>query len=574
MKRNKDVRIISLRMKMILGFVLVGIVSSLAVGLVTYKVISDNEYRKIQEKLSMIAQVGASIIDEEAHAKLQPGDESEDEYIALVSRLREFKRISGLTYLYTFVPYNEEKVKFVLDTDESEDAAGIGDEYDQDEEIKAAFNGEVKVTDKPYTDEWGTFFSGFAPVRNAEGKVTAIVGADISLDDVRSIQARLQMFILLGILSSMVLSFAAALLFSYLIGRPVKQLVHKLDDVVRNSGDLTQTIRIRTGDELESLADKTTQFINNIRDIIRIIRATAVNANQTAEEISKAVTNTAAASETVSHAMEEIAAGAGKQAGAVHESTERMEQLAGHIDVLSRNSDRINGQANVARQYADQCSQAMNELKENFKTSEEIAADVSGTVSRLEVQSGEIVKIIEVITSISSQTNLLALNAAIEAARAGEQGKGFAVVADEIRKLAESTTVSAREIARHIHDIRNQSTETSLAMGKVVDTISSQAASIDKTNAVLGGIVSVVDGISSNLAEVNRAVEDIFSRKEAVMGDINHIYSTSENMVSATEEVNAAAEEQHAVIDSISEKMAQLKVMASELEQAVSRFRI
>jgi methyl-accepting chemotaxis protein len=561
------------------GFILIGLLSALVVGGITYKNISDYELTKVKEKLKMIAELGARNVDAEIHSELQQGDEENKDYNSLLAKLRSFKKTSGLTYLYTFSPVNKDTVKFVLDTDDSDQQAKIGDQYPEDGEkldleIKQALKGKITVTQIPRTDQWGTFLSGFAPIKNSKGDVVAIVGADIDVKDLTAMKHKLLLLFGIGIVLSVLLSIGAALLFSRLISRPISLMVDGLEDVVRNSGDLTQEIKIKTGDEIEQLAGKTNELLANIRSIIKMIRETTLQVNRNSKEITESIKNTSEVTENVNQAMQEIARGAGEQSQVVNESTEKIEELSDSINVLSDNSNEISKSVDDAIGYTNEGTLAMIELQQKFKVSEEIVGTVSETTKKLESKSEEIVKIIEVITNISEQTNLLALNAAIEAARAGEQGRGFAVVADEIRKLAENTKVSAKEISNHINEVRDQSVETADAMNKIVETISSQSTSIDNTSSVLIGITDTVNKISGNILNIDIAIKNVYTEKEYVLKLIHHIQQTSEQMVAGTEEVNGASEEQHIVVENIAESVHQLRNMTSDLENAVKKFKV
>ena len=68
--------------------------------------------------------------------------------------------------------------------------------------------------------------------------------------------------------------------------------------------------------------------------------------------------------------------------------------------------------------------------------------------------SNNIGMVANVIGDIADQTNMISLNATIEAARAGEHGRTFAVVAGEVRKLAEKSSRSAKDIAEMVQKNR------------------------------------------------------------------------------------------------------------------------
>lgn len=555
-------------------FLVFGILSSLLIILITWFYISHYEKNKLRQNLQVIAQGAVELIDGDAHSGLKPGDEETETYTQLLRKLRRYKEISGLTYLYTITKIDEKKSQFVLDTDESKDQAKIGKEYVNEPEMLRAFKGEVCSTKEPMTDEWGTFYTGFAPIRNSSGEIVGIAGADLAASDVEAMKSRLLRMFGIEILIIMFISTIIAIVLSKKISNPITMLADRLDDVVKNSGNLTQVIEIRTGDEIETLGNKINDLLSNIRSIVLGIKEATVTVLEATSDITRAIEESKRSSDAVNESMQDISVGAENQSGMILESTRMMEKLSTYVDNLSANSDQISTDASNASQYTEDAGKAVADLEEKSRASEELAEMVSETVSRLETKSREVINIIGVISDISDQTNLLALNASIEAARAGEQGKGFAVVADEIRKLAESTNASVKEISKHIDDVVAQSQETASAMNKVLSTLSGQVTSIENARTVLHKTISSIGSISGNIVQVDSAVKEVFSGKEEVLNLIKSVSSTSVTMAASTQEVSSITQEQHAITESILDQVNELNRTAEYMGNSVSRFKI
>jgi hypothetical protein len=129
---------------------------------------------------------------------------------------------------------------------------------------------------------------------------------------------------------------------------------------------------------------------------------------------------------------------------------------------------------------SEQLTAGMEELAAGSQAVTADSRDLGNLSKELAKASQQTDDIVRFIKNIADQTNLLGLNAAIEAARVGEQGRGFGVVAEEVRKLAQASSQSVKEISTSLQKIQESIIILANKSNSIDGTVSGQATAIQE----------------------------------------------------------------------------------------------
>ena len=362
-------------------------------------------------------------------------------------------------------------------------------------------------------------------------------------------------------------------LISYGIIRNIAKIVRILKEMAQGRGDLTHRIDINSGDEIQELAMWFNQFIVKLREIVVDIKQVSKTVSSSSQQLSSAVEESNASMANISNTVSEIATGMQENASAVEETTASVEEVAGSADLVARSSQTAVENTSNAQKNAERGSDAAKKIITSINEVSQSSIEVGKTISQLEVSSTQIGDILDIISGIANQTNLLALNAAIEAARAGEHGRGFAVVADEIRKLAEQSSTSAKEISDLVKGIQKKTTE-------VVNTVGEQEQKINITVEKTHLIAKSIDEILSSVNNVVGTINDIASSSEEQAAATEQMTKSMDSVSKVTDlaarnasEISSSIQEQVSTLEEIGATTEEIAAMAKMLDDRVEQFK-
>ncbi len=236
------------------------------------------------------------------------------------------------------------------------------------------------------------------------------------------------------------------------------------------------------------------------------------------------------------------------------------------INALSQSlADTSKNTSQVVRKSSDR----INQMGEQMYIINSAVTESMQTVEELNKSMEEINNFLSAINQISAQTNLLALNASIEAARSGEAGSGFSVVASEIKKLAEQSSDTVKNIDVIVKDIH---AKTQLVLEKANNGTAAVKEGEVITKQVQDSFENIksafhnIDGYIDNELEMTDHVSTIFSQ---IRKQTENILDISVKHSAATEEMVAITEEQNSSIEIIYGSIGNINDSSIKLQELI-----
>ncbi|WP_242280244.1 methyl-accepting chemotaxis protein [Bacillus cereus group sp. BfR-BA-01428] len=421
-----------------------------------------------------------------------------------------------------------------------------------------------------YEDLLGTWVTILEPIKDGEGNIVAIVAADVDASIVPSTKEK---FIIQGLMF-ICISVLIATVIQFLIVRNALAPLRDLREGLRRVGEGDLNIKLEErSDDIGIINSYFNNTIEKFKGIIDKVKQTAEQVSSSSQELSVSTKENSMAVQEIVSSMVELRAGAQLQEtsvpqylGIVYEVEDKMEEITNAAKQMEKVSEGIEHHSVKGNGVTKQVINQMNIIQNAVQ-------DLSSIIYSLEVRSKEISDIVTVITSISNQTNSLALHATIEASRAEETGEGFAVVADEMRKLAEQTEASAKDIANLIGETQAGTEEAVVSMRKASKEVESGMKLVEMNGAFFEEISKSAQSVTNQVRVVSSNSSDILQNSQNIVRVVNELSLIANTYTNSSSNVEESMKEQEMSVQDIAELASSLSWLSQELQELIGEFK-
>ncbi len=555
MKKVKT-RGLNIQTKLMLSVSLVILLICALMGVNSYSHFKENMVAMGVEEADMAATVTLATLDGDEIASIKEDSVGSDTYNDVLEQLRHMQKQCNIEFLYTLYT-DGSNVYYGVDSDDGDTQAQPGDTFKDGtyEELADVFAGQEYVQDYiDHTETDGDLITVYKPVTDSTGQAVAILGCDYNAGAVSSALATAVTRTLEISFGCLIAGIVVVFFIVRGITRSMKLVNDKIYELVHNEGDLTQQLEVKSGDEMELIADNINELLDYIRTIMLGIASGSDRLTSSSKNMVESLQSADSNIIDVSAAMEEMSAG-------MEESAASLNQISQSIEDVFHSVENIAVNAHEGSDYSGQMEKRASSAKNDALLAEQQTKEKTDSISqalRDKIEQSKAVEQISELTAniinITDQTNLLALNASIEAARAGEAGRGFAVVADEIGKLATNSGQAAEEIRRVSAEVINSVNELAKEAEEMI--------AFTETTATEGfkGLLNMSEIYSKDASSMNDMMVQ-FSATSQMLSE------TMENIRESVAAVNIAVEESAQGITEVTQASVELSNSVGSIQE-------
>lgn len=348
----------------------------------------------------------------------------------------------------------------------------------------------------------------------------------------------------------------------------------KIKDAVLEaaSGNFNTRININSRDELQDLANSFNHMSINVSTLLKSVNGSVDDVNSASISLNEKSKEVYASISNVNEIINRIDLGTTDSTNNLESLTLNMEDVSNsinNIDSATSNVDSIASNTNsLSKTGIDIINTSIDKTSETkIKTKE-----VNEVIQMVSKSVEEIAVINETIKQITEQTNLLSLNASIEAARAGEAGRGFAVVAEQIKKLANQTSLSAKEISSTITHIKTNAGNAVKKANETSEAVESQEKSIKRSYEIFNEIISSIDNLSVKVSEISKDLGELANKKDQVLNQVQSLSVIVEETSEGTGNVALVCRKVDETTNDFIDSSNKLKHLSDNLQLEISKF--